>query len=193
MALDTYVLIGLGNPGSKYEATRHNIGRIFLLELLRDYTLTMQPFKKDGHVVWVKHDAGETAIYFPDCYMNDSGPSVMRFVKYYNIPLHNVCVVHDELEKKIGNWGMKCGGSARGHNGLKSIIGCLGSDFWRLGIGIGHPRDQGDNDVSSYVLSHPTPQDKISLQNAFGIIHSCAAMFMVGDFSQVAHVRGQIK
>ena len=185
MAQDIYMVVGLGNIGAQYASTRHNLGRQLVSELIDAYALDVKPFKNFGHVAWFEHPLGQTALYLPDCYMNVSGPSVGCFARYYRIPCENICIAHDALEKKVGVWGMKQGGSARGHNGLKSIIVSLGYDFWRLGIGIDHPKNKGLSDVSGYVLGLPSPEEYEVLHGTFNKIFFLQDAIMQGKFSAV--------
>jgi PTH1 family peptidyl-tRNA hydrolase len=141
------VIIGLGNPGSKYYTTRHSIGFCILDALVEKHNL-----------VWQKSDLMEYAelrndavIYFikPMTYMNSSG-KVIPWLQKKGIKSEDIMVIHDDLEKKFGSISIKQGGSARGHNGLRSIIGMIGQNFWRLRFGIGRPENK--EDVGDYVL-----------------------------------------
>lgn len=142
-------IIGLGNPGSKYVKTRHNIGFRVLDELA----------VRLG-ALWHKTELMETAtvnyngstLYLikPLTFMNSSGQVLSSFLKK-GIKPEEILVIHDELEKPFGSVNMRFGGSARGHNGLKSIIERVGFDFWRLRFGIGRPEDKSE--VFNYVLA----------------------------------------
>jgi PTH1 family peptidyl-tRNA hydrolase len=189
MAHNTFVVVGLGNIGTKYRATRHNVGREWVLQCIDSHGLRVESFKSLGHIAWYDHENGKTGLFIPDCYMNESGPGVASVLKYYNIAPDRLCVLHDAMEKKVGVWGMKCGGSARGHNGLKSIISLIGFDFWRLGIGIDHPKNKGLADVSSYVLGVPGEEEAKSLGEVFSRITHHQDILLAGHFSAMTMPR----
>ena len=150
------LIVGLGNPGVKYHHTRHNIGWDVFEELilLRDLRWT-EKFKG----LYTVYQHNEDKIYFlkPQTFMNLSGESVQALMNFFKIPLENILVVHDELDLPFGNIAFKNGGGLAGHNGLKSIAECLGSqEFKRLRMGIGRPVH---GDVSNWVLSGYTDED----------------------------------
>jgi PTH1 family peptidyl-tRNA hydrolase len=151
------LIIGLGNYGSKYHHTRHNIGWDSLEAL---------SFKSDLH--WNEKFKGHYAIYQasgekvyflkPQTYMNLSGESVLPLMQFFKISVDNILVVHDELDLPYGTIAFKKGGGLAGHNGLKSIAGVLGTqDFKRVRLGIGRPVH---GDVSNWVLSGYTGEEK---------------------------------
>ena len=140
-------IIGLGNPGPKYYMTRHSIGFRVLDALAEKHTLSWQ--KSDLMEYAELRDDGVVYLIKPMTYMNDSG-KVIPWLKKKGIETEEIIVVHDELEKKFGNLSVRQGGSARGHNGLRSIMGIIGQNFWRLRFGVGRPENK--EDVSNYVL-----------------------------------------
>lgn len=154
------LIVGLGNPGPQYEATRHNAGA-WLVERLADIEgvpLKSEPkfFSRLGQLslpdrrVWVARST---------TFMNDSGKAVLAITQFYQIPLSAVLVVHDELDFSPGKNRFKEAGGHAGHNGLRDIIQrCGGNDFWRLRIGIGHPGNK--NLVLNYVLHPPSLSDR---------------------------------
>ncbi len=143
-------IIGLGNPGNQYKHTRHNIGFCVVDELVA---------QQEG--MWRKRDEMEYAeikmhnlaviIIKPQTFMNFSG-KVIPFLQKKGIKSEDILVIHDELEKPFGSITLKQGGSAKGHNGLKSLIAYGGPDFWRLRFGIGRPEKK--EDVPEYVLQN---------------------------------------
>lgn len=151
------LIVGLGNPGSKYHHSRHNIGwdtfggLSFFNELK-----WLEKFK--GH--YAVFNYGADRIYFlkPQTFMNLSGESVLALTSFFKIPIENILVVHDELDFPFGTIAFKKGGGLAGHNGLKSITENLGTqEFKRLRVGIGRPIH---GDVSNWVLSGYTGEDK---------------------------------
>lgn len=138
-------IIGLGNPGQPYYKTRHNIG-FRIIDKIAEQTGVL--FNKSDNKEYAKTDS--VYLIKPLTFMNKSG-EVIPFLQKKGIKPEEILVIHDELEKPFGNVSIKLGGSAKGHNGLKSIIGFMGQDFWRLRFGIGRPND--NSDVGSYVLT----------------------------------------
>ncbi len=148
-----WLLVGLGNPGAKYENNRHNIG-FKVIDAIADGAVNFPSYKSKFQADLSEANVrGEKFILLkPQTYMNESGISVGKTAKFYKIPPENIIVFHDELDIKPGDVRLKKGGGNAGHNGLKSIQAHLGTpDFWRFRIGIGHPGDK--NRVSGYVLS----------------------------------------
>ncbi|MCB9492764.1 MAG: aminoacyl-tRNA hydrolase [Epsilonproteobacteria bacterium] len=150
-------IIGLGNPGSRYTKTRHNIGFRVVDQLAQDLHTAPWLEQNNAHYVQVQIPAqGQTesaqVVYLvkPQTFMNNSG-NVISFLQKKGIRAENILVVHDELEKAFGKISINFGGSAKGHNGLRSIINVIGKDFWRLRFGIGRPPDK--QDVPHYVLA----------------------------------------
>lgn len=147
------ILVGLGNPGVSYEHTRHNIGRSLVIECSEFLGLSWSSFAK-GKIAWYRHDEGKTAFFYSEDYMNCSGYALQAVCQFYRIPMDQVCVLHDELERPLGTCHIRFGGSARGHNGLRHIDQLLGQHYWRMGFGIDHPKRLGKSiSVSDYVLS----------------------------------------
>ncbi len=143
-------IIGLGNPGAKYYKTRHSIGFRVLDELAR---VNGSSWQENNNMMYASVSGlAAQAVYLikPQTFMNTSG-EVMPWLNKKGIKGNQIIVVHDELEKSFGVNSIKFSGSAKGHNGLRSIIGMIGQDFWRLRFGIGRP--QAEISVSDYVLN----------------------------------------
>lgn len=143
-------IIGLGNPGERFVHHRHNIGFQILDVLANQYG---EEWHEKDKLEYAEMYIGDHRIMLikPQTFMNASG-EVISFLRKKGIEPENILVVHDELEKPFGKLAFKFGGSHRGHNGLRSIIGFCGQDFWRLRFGIGRPEDKAH--VSNYVLSN---------------------------------------
>src|SRR5919106_3950339 len=151
------LIVGLGNPGKKYEATRHNAGFWFVEAVAR---ATRADFRREPRFFGEVARIPATDLWFlkPDTYMNNSGRSVGSLATFYRITPDQILVVHDELDLPPGAVRLKFGGGLSGHNGLRDIAPVLGTqDFWRLRIGIGHPRElaPGEQEVTDYVLHPP--------------------------------------
>jgi PTH1 family peptidyl-tRNA hydrolase len=149
------LIIGLGNKGSKYEYNRHNIGFRVVEELAARFNVSWT-LKDEMERAQIK--IGEHSVYLvkPMTFMNSSGRVLAAFIKK-GIKPDEVLVVHDELEKPFGALSSRLGGSARGHNGLRSIISVIGPEFWRFRFGVGRPENR--EDVPDYVLEDFSPQE----------------------------------
>jgi PTH1 family peptidyl-tRNA hydrolase len=146
-----HLIIGLGNPGSKYAGNRHNIGFMVIDKIIEDYAMPKLALKFGGAVSEGTIDGEKTYVFKPLGYMNISGTPAAEIARFYKIPLKNIIAVHDDLDLPLGKLRVKRGGGSGGHNGLKSLDSHLGQDYMRIRLGIGHP---GDKDmVSDYVLS----------------------------------------
>ena len=154
------LIVGLGNPGPEYEQTRHNAG-FWLVDNLAGSRLTREA--RYNALAAKTHIAGqEVWLLEPQTYMNRSGQSVGALARFYKIAPEDILVVHDELDLPPGAAKIKKGGSAAGHNGLKDITAALGTqDYWRLRIGIGHPRAMNlQQQVADYVLHRPRKEEQ---------------------------------
>jgi len=161
------LFLGLGNPGSTYVSTRHNLGFIMAESLLdacrRDGDISPLSGGKKRYEAWKCRlpNIGQTWIVAkPQTFMNKSGEAAVTLLQYYRIPFSRLVVAHDELDLPIGKMRFKFSGSAAGHNGIRSITECLGSpDFYRLRLGIGKPEGF---DTTSFVLGRfAEPETKI--------------------------------
>ena len=156
------LIVGLGNPGSGYEDTRHNLGFGFVDRLAADFKLALSPQAK-FHGIVGRH--GGQWLFKPTTFMNRSGLAVLSLAFFYKILPDEILVVHDDLDLPPGGIRIKQGGGNGGHNGLKDIEAHLGSpDFWRLRLGIGHPGDR--NEVIDYVLKAPRREERELIDRA---------------------------
>jgi PTH1 family peptidyl-tRNA hydrolase len=163
MSSSIKLFIGLCNPGKKYEATRHNAGQWFIENLFPNLSY-QEKFK--GLFAKTTLNDSPAFVLLPQTYMNLSGESVKALIDFYKISVEEMCIVHDEIDLAVGDIRLKKGGGHAGHNGLRSIIECVGSpDFYRLRIGVGRP-PQGQ-DVSDYVLSAPPFDEKNKILESF--------------------------
>lgn len=155
---DIKVIIGLGNPGQHYYYHRHSIGFRVLDELAQK--CGVQWLEKDAmNITQIFLNEHKVILIKPMTYMNNSG-KVIPYLSKQGIQPQNILVVHDELEKPFGALAFKIGGSHRGHNGLRSIIGACCDDFARLRFGVGRPVNK--EDVPNYVLANfDEPHDKV--------------------------------
>ena len=136
-----WLIAGLGNPGPKYDRTRHNAGFWFLDALLRRHGGDLRGEKKlRGRALKTRIDDTDVVLLAPETFMNESGQAIRAASDFYRIAIDRVLIAHDELDLAPGIARLKKGGGHGGHNGLRSTFSHLGTkDFWRLRIGIGHP------------------------------------------------------
>jgi peptidyl-tRNA hydrolase, PTH1 family len=133
------LLVGLGNPGSRYAGNRHNIGFMAADSIARRYGFPLYRRRFKGEISEGLIGGAKRLLLKPLTFMNDSGESVLAAAQFYKIAPEEILVMHDELDLRPGKVRVKRGGGNAGHNGLRSIDALIGPDFWRLRLGIGHP------------------------------------------------------
>lgn len=164
------LIVGLGNPGQEYEATRHNAGFWLVDQLAREAGTTLRLESRfHGMAARARLWNEEVWLLEPMTFMNRSGQAVSALAKFYKILPQEIVAIHDELDLPPGTVKLKRGGGAGGHNGLKDISAHLGTqDYWRLRIGIGHPRNMRPEgasappkeDVAGFVLKPPRREEQ---------------------------------
>jgi PTH1 family peptidyl-tRNA hydrolase len=175
------LIVGLGNPGTRYTNTRHNLGATWVKRLCSKYDIELKLNNKLGANLGILQP--HIICMLTTDYMNLSGISVNLVAKYYKLPVENILIIHDELDLLPGIIKLKLNGGHGGHNGLKNIMQELNSNqFKRLRIGIGHPVIKGS--VVDYVLNPPEEQEKILINAA--IINS------LDIFSSISELNWQI-
>lgn len=146
-----WIVTGLGNPGPKYDGTRHNIGFMVVDALAARGRAGSFQTKFKGEAVTSRVGSESVLLLKPSTYMNLSGDSVGPAMQFYKVGLENLIVIHDDLDLDLGQIKLKKGGGHGGHNGIRHISGRLGPDFVRVRAGIGRPKHKGA--VSSFVLT----------------------------------------
>lgn len=182
------LIVGLGNPGSKYRQTRHNAGFWFVDELDRRYSANLRTESKFyGDLGRCLIGGQDIYLLKPGEFMNLSGRSIATVAKFYKLPVEKMLLVHDELDLPPGQIRLKQGGGHGGHNGLRDSVQCLGArDFWRLRVGIGHPGHKSA--VSGYVLK-PAPADQQrSIDEALDVAVSEIERIVAGDINEATRV-----
>ena len=183
----TKLIVGLGNPGDEHKDDRHNAGFWFVDSLAQQWNARFESEKRfSGRVAKSKWEDQDIYLLKPSTYMNLSGQAVGALCRFHKILPADVLVVQDELDLKPGTARIKLGGGTGGHNGLKDIQAHLGTpEYWRLRLGIGHPRDlAGDGrpmEVADYVLRRPLKleQEKIHASVDDGL--KILPLFLKGD------------
>ncbi len=178
------LLVGLGNPGPQYEATRHNAGFWWIDAAARKLGVTLQPQRSYfGLGIKAATARGTVWLLQPMTYMNLSGKSVAALARFFKIAPDEILVVHDELDLMPGHVKIKLGGGAAGHNGLKDIQAQLGSaDFWRLRLGIGHPGVKAE--VIDYVLRRPPAEERELIEQSINRSVDALDLLLSGDMAR---------
>lgn len=176
------LIVGLGNPGPDYEQTRHNAG-FWLVDQLAGNRLVRES-RYNALAAKTSIAGQEVWLLEPQTFMNRSGQSVGALARFYKIPADDILVVHDELDLPPGAAKIKKGGSSGGHNGLKDITAALGTqDYWRLRIGIGHPRTLNlQQPVVDFVLHRPRKEEQPLIDEAIGKSIDVIPMLCEGKF-----------
>lgn len=180
------LFVGLGNPGSEYEATRHNAGFWFVDELARQWkaNLTMEK-AYHGLVARTSQGGGNVWLLQPQTFMNLSGKSVGALARFYKIQPEEILVAYDELDIVPGEAKVKLGGSST-HNGLRDITAQMGADYWRLRIGIGHPGVKSE--VLSWVLKKPLLEQRLLIDETIARGLKAVSYFLSGDMEKATQI-----
>ena len=178
------LMVGLGNPGAEYEATRHNAGFWFIDEVARKLKVSLQPERNYfGLAARANTDGGPLWLLEPMTFMNLSGKSVAALARFFKIAPEEILVAHDELDLLPGQVKLKFGGSHAGHNGLKDIHAQLGSpDYWRLRLGIGHPGVKAE--VVNYVLRKPSAEHRESIDKSIEQSLAALDLLLAGEMER---------
>lgn len=178
------LIAGLGNPGAKYDGTRHNAGFWFVDEVARRYHGI---FKTEARFSGecCKVDIAGTTVWLlkPTTFMNRSGLSVKQLSSFFKISSDEILVAHDELDMVPGVVRLKSGGGHGGHNGLRDLHAQIGKEYWRLRLGIGHPGDA--KKVADYVLSRPSASDDIEIRRSIDASADEIERIVQGDMQKV--------
>ena len=185
------LIVGLGNPGREHERDRHNAG-FWLVDRLAGLRRTelKKETKFQALAARFSTAAGDAWLLQPQTYMNLSGASVSALTGFYKITPDQVLVVHDELDLPAGGVKLKLGGGHAGHNGLRDIAARLSTaDFWRLRIGIGHPRDSArtEQDVADFVLQPPRKEEQALIDDALDRSLAQIDLMLAGEMEQAMH------
>lgn len=157
------LIVGLGNPGKKYEKTRHNVGFETIDKFANSLGIDIDKEGYKGLYVRTKFYDEQLVLLKPQTFMNNSGESIQEISSYFKIEPKDIYVIHDDMDFNPGTLKMKTSGSAAGHNGIKSVIQCLNTDeFVHVRIGIG----KFENDIVDYVLSKPSKEDRQLIDEA---------------------------
>jgi peptidyl-tRNA hydrolase, PTH1 family len=162
------LIVGLGNPGDKYDCTRHNAGFMAVDKIVHCYGFSEERKKFDAFISGGSIGGYKVITAKPQTYMNLSGKAVSEIVRFYKIPIDKVIVIHDEIDLAVAKVKVKQGGGSAGHNGLKSLDSAIGKNYWRVRIGVGRPERQSE--VSDYVLRDFKNDEKIEIEEKLQLI-----------------------
>lgn len=178
------LFVGLGNPGSEYQGTRHNAGFWWLDALAQEWKLTLASEKAwQGQVARASANGQPVWLLKPQTFMNLSGRSVAALARFYKISPNEILVAHDELDILPGQLKLKRGGSHAGHNGLRDIHDQLGSDdYWRLRLGIGHPGVKAE--VVDWVLKKPMAEHREAIDACIARSLKALPMLLSGEMDK---------
>lgn len=182
------LIVGLGNPGQQYANTRHNAGFWFVEQIAQAFNIPLNPEKKFHGLTGRGQVHGhDIRLLLPETFMNKSGQAVVPMVNFFNIANDQLLIAHDELDIPAGSIKLKTGGGHGGHNGLRDIVPHIGKDFHRLRVGIGHPGHKSK--VSGHVLSKPSTDEKITIDNALDAAFDALPLIFDGELEKA---RGKI-
>ena len=173
-----YLILGLGNPGRRYQFTRHNIGFMVLEKIAAQWEVDLK--QKSFDALWNRGKiAGiNVLLAMPQTYMNLSGNAARKLLAYFKMDISNLIVIHDDLDLPFGKLRLKTGGGNAGHKGLKSIVTCLGSaDFMRVRLGIGKPSDESR--IEDYVLERFESKEAAELQQIIQLAADAATDIVI--------------
>ena len=187
-----WLLVGLGNPGKKYEGNRHNIGFMAIDAIADEYGFSGYREKFQSHMSEGRIGSEKVVLLKPQTYMNESGQGVGKAAKFYKIDPARIVIFHDELDLEPGKMRVKTGGGVAGHNGLKSIKAHLSTpDFKRVRLGIGHPGDK--NRVSGYVLSDFAKAEQGWLEQLIPALAEYAPLLLEGSGDFMSRVAERVQ
>ena len=179
------LIVGLGNPGAQYAKTRHNAGFWFLQGLTANFAISLaHEARFQGKVAAIQVNGEKVLLLQPETFMNRSGQSVAKVLRYFKIEPTEMLVVHDELDFSPGVIRLKQSGGHAGHNGLRDIISYTGTrNFYRLRVGIGRPT--GQKKVADFVLSEPSKEDKGLILHGFESYYAELERIVLGEIEQL--------
>ncbi len=178
------VIIGLGNPGKKYEDTRHNVGFMTIDKISDKWNIPVSQQKFRALVGEGRIEMEKVLLVKPQTYMNLSGESVSEILKFYKLTNDDILVIYDDLDLPVGKLRLRVKGSAGGHNGIKSLIAHLGTqEFKRIKIGIDRPAP--GRSVSDYVLGTFSAADQTEIKKAVELAAEASVMWLKDSFPNV--------
>ena len=179
-----YLLVGLGNPGSKYKRNRHNVGYMTIDMITKKYNLKNIILKKFGNVSKGKISNEEIVTLKPKEFMNLSGVSIKKFLYFYKINIKKLLVIHDDIDLPLGKIKIKIGGGHAGHNGLKNIDTVIGKNYKRIRIGIDRPKN--NKNVDKFVLENFEKKEEKEIMFSINRITSFLQYLISSDTNDIS-------
>ena len=187
-----FLVVGLGNPGAEYAATRHNVGFMAADELHRRYNFSPFRSKFNGLIAEGQIEGEKVYLLKPQTYMNLSGNSVVQAANFYKILPENIVVIHDDMDLPTDKIKAKIGGGSGGHNGIKSIDSQITPNYNRIRSGVGHPANKNEDNIVNHVLSGFSKADKENIENDIDIVADLIGVMIkkgVAEFSNQLGMR----
>ena len=179
-------IIGLGNPSPKYNNSRHNIGKDWILDISKKFFDEFNTKLKFEALIGESHN-NKVLWVIPTNYMNDSGKTITKILKSTNLNIQDCIVMHDDLDLDLGSIRLKEGGGHGGHKGLKDIIERTGkNDFYRIRIGIAHPGIKAE--VTNWVLNKFSPEEKILINDAYSSLEQVFELLIERKYQDVQKI-----
>lgn len=179
-----WLVAGLGNPGKKYEGTRHNVGFDAVDHLAGAWNVSVTRAKFEGLYGQAVLSEGKVLLLKPQTFMNLSGHSVQAAAEFFKIPADHVIILCDDITQKPGKIRIRPSGSAGGHNGLKDIIACLGTDgFARVRLGVGE-KPNPEYDLANWVLGKLGGEDRNAFESRLNDVEAAVRLIMSGKLSE---------
>lgn len=176
------IVAGLGNPGPKYETTRHNVGFLALDYLIDEYKASGPNTNFDGEIFTTSINGERTLLVKPQTYMNESGKCLGPLLNFYKCSPTDLIVIHDEMDLKPQTIRIKTGGGSAGHNGIRSIDEIVGNNYHRIRVGVGHPTYLQPGVAPVDFVLRPFKDDELDgLQSMFEKISQAIDMMIKGD------------
>lgn len=180
----THLIVGLGNPGEQYSYTRHNAGFLAIDHIVLKHGLACDRLKFKALVGEIKLGGVRALMMKPQTFMNASGLAIQEACAFYKIPPENVIVISDDASFDVGKLRIRKGGSAGGHNGLKSVIECLGSDsFPRIKVGVGQ-KPRPDYDIADWVLARIPKECEKTFAKLLEYIPTILELILTGNIEK---------
>ena len=197
MGEETYLIAGLGNPGPNYENTRHNAGFQVIDSIARSHGLSPDLNKWEALYCRASLWGARIILVKPQTYMNLSGKALARFADFFKISPSNILVVHDDIDMSPGRVKLVATGGPGGHNGIRSLIQCLGTkDFFRLKYGIGRPGQNGvhaEMPVERFVLTPFSADEQKLLDERMSVLNEGIQAFVTSGAQQAMNILNAVK
>ena len=189
-----YIIAGLGNPGKRYEHTRHNMGFLTIDKIAEELKIKVDKIKFKALVGEANFSGQKVVLVKPQTYMNLSGQSLREVMNFYKLPLENLTVIYDDIDLPLGALRVRASGGPGTHNGMRSIVSYIGEDFNRIRIGIGKP--PGQMQLADFVLGKFSGEELPIMKSAYQSAAQCALEFTASGIEKAMakyniNVKGQ--